>query len=154
MTGVIQPLTIVREVHEMRKTPILAVAVLLLLGISFAQKNKKKDENVSSLKFSVVKASNGKPVQFAAVVLHPVNKDGSQEAGGVNLKTDMDGNTAFSGVPYGKLRVQVIAHGFQTYGEDFDINQPSQDIVIKMKPPAHQYSIYGDDDGGQQKKQQ
>lgn len=139
----------------MRKTSVLIVAVLLLLGISFAQKNRKKDEkNVSSLKFSVVKASNGKPVQFAAVVLHPVDKDGNQDAGGVNLKTDMNGNTSFPGVPYGKLRVQVIAHGFQTYGEDFDINQPSQEIVIKLEPPAHQYSIYGDDNNGQQKKQQ
>ncbi|MDT8070890.1 MAG: carboxypeptidase-like regulatory domain-containing protein [Terriglobia bacterium] len=140
----------------MRKTSILIVAVLLLLGISFAQKNKKKkdESNASNLKFSVVKASNGKPVQFAAVILHPVDKDGNQESGGVNLKTDMEGKTSFPGVPYGKLRVQVIARGFQTYGQDFDISQPSQEIVIKLDPPAHQYSIYGDDNNGQQKKQQ
>ena len=136
----------------MRKFSVLIVSVILLLGMSFAQKKKKDDTNVSSLKFSVVKATNGKPVQFAAVVLHPVDKDGNQDSGGVNLKTDMDGNTSFPGVPYGKLRVQVIARGFQTYGEDFDINQPNQEIVIKLKPPASQYSIYGDDkDKGNQK---
>lgn len=138
----------------MRKYSVLIVAVLLLLGMSFAQKKKKDDSSVSNLKLSVVKATNGKPIQFAAVVLHPVDKDGSQSSGGVNLKTDMEGNTSFPGVPYGKLRVQVIARGFQTYGEDFDINQPTQEIVIKMKPPASQYSIYGDDkDKGNEKKQ-
>ena len=140
----------------MRKYSVLIVAVLLLLGMSLAQKKKKDDDSsVSNLKLSVVKATNGKPVQFAAVVLHPVDKDGRQGSGGVNLKTDMDGNTSFPGVPYGKLRVQVIAHGFQTYGEDFDIDQPAQEIVIKLKPPTSQYSIYGDDkDKADQNKQQ
>lgn len=142
----------------MRKVSVLIVSTVLLLGISLAQKKKdddrKKDDNsVSTLNFSVVKASNGKPVQFAAVILHPVDKDGRQSSGGVNLKTDMEGTTSFPGVPYGKLRVQVIAHGFQTYGEDFDISQPKQEIVIKLKPPASQYSIYGDDKGDQNKQQ-
>lgn len=139
----------------MRKCSVLIVSFLLLLGMSVAQKKNKDDNSsVSNLKLSVVKATNGKPVQFAAVVLHPVDKEGRQSSGGVNLKTDMEGNTSFPGVPYGKLRVQVIAHGFQTYGEDFDINQPSQEIVIKMKPPAGQYSIYGDekDKGAEQHK--
>ncbi len=138
----------------MRKYSVLIVAIVLLLGISFAQKKKKDEDSVSSLKFTVVKASNGKPVQFAALVLHPVDKEGRQESGGVNLKTDLEGKTSFPGVPYGKLRVQVIAHGFQTYGEDFEINQPTQEILIKLKPPARQYSIYGDDkDKGDQNKQ-
>src|SRR5512146_400597 len=129
----------------MRRYSVLFVSVLLLLGLSFAQKKKQDEDSVSNLKLSVVKETNGKPVKFAAVVLHPVDKDGRQTSGGVNLKTDMEGNTSFPGVPYGKLRVQVIAHGFQTYGEDFDINQPAQEIVIKMRPPTSQYSIYGDD---------
>ncbi len=129
----------------MRKYSVLIVSILLLLGMSLAQKKDKNDNGgASNLKLSVVKATNGKPIQFAAVVLHPVGKEGRQSSGGVNLKTDMEGKTSFPGVPYGKLRVQVIAHGFQTYGEDFDINQPTQEIVIKMKPPADQYSIYGD----------
>ena len=61
-----------------------------------------------------------------------------------NSKTDADGKTSYDGVPYGKLRIQVLAHGFQTYGEDYDINQPDMDITIKMKRPAGQYSIYED----------
>jgi hypothetical protein len=47
-------------------------------------------------------------------------------------------------VPYGKLRVQVLARGFQTYGQDYEINQPTTEITIKLKQPAGQYSIYED----------
>jgi hypothetical protein len=36
----------------------------------------------------------------------------------------------------------VLAPGFQTYGEDYSINEPSMDITIKLKRPARQYSIY------------
>jgi len=38
-----------------------------------------------------------------------VNKNGEQEKGGLELKTDGDGKTGIDGIRYGKLRVQVIA---------------------------------------------
>jgi hypothetical protein len=47
-------------------------------------------------------------------------------------------------VPYGKLRVQVLAQGFQTYGEDYDVNEPTTAITIKLKRPQGQYSLYED----------
>ena len=101
-------------------------------------------DNSSDLKFMVVKAENGKPVRNASVVLHPVNKDGKQSNGGFELKTDAEGEATYNAAPYGKLRVQVLARGFQTYGEDFDIDQPRHEIVVKLKRPQAQYSIYGD----------
>ena len=41
--------------------------------------------------------------------------------------------------------MQVIAHGFQTFGQDYDVNQPEQEFVIKLKRPQSQYTIYGDE---------
>lgn len=120
-----------------RLCAFLAFAILLMTAVSFAE-----DDAYSELKFVIVKEQNGKPVRNASVILHPVNKDGKQEKGGMQLKTDPEGKTSFNGIPFGKLRVQVIARGFQTYGEDYDINQPQQEIVIKLKPPQEQYSIY------------
>ena len=64
--------------------------------------------------------------------------------GGMELKTDPEGKSSFDGIPYGKLRVQVLATGFQTYGEDFEVNQPKMDVTIKLKRPQGQYSIYED----------
>ena len=102
----------------------------------------KKHTPLSSLNFLVVRDENGKPIRNAAVVMHPVNEKCKQERNGMELKTDAQGKAGFEGVPYGKLRIQVLANGFQTYGDDYEIDQPSMDITIKMKRPGGQYSIY------------
>ncbi|MFB3814411.1 MAG: carboxypeptidase-like regulatory domain-containing protein [Terriglobales bacterium] len=124
----------------MRKLAAAAVCALLLLTMYVPAANSGGP--LAELTFTVLKEDTGKPIRNASVVLHPVNKKGKQERGGLQLKTDAEGTTSFNGVPYGKLRVQVIARGFQTFGEDFDINQPKHEIVIKMKRPQEQYSIY------------
>jgi carboxypeptidase family protein len=98
----------------------------------------------AALSFIIVKDDSGKPVRNAAVVLHPVNGRGKQGRGGFELKTDNDGKTHFEGVPYGKLRVQVLAPGFQTFGEDYDIAEAEQEITVRLKRPQKQYSIYDD----------
>ena len=116
---------------------------ILVLAVALPITAKKKPpEPLSTLNFLVVGDSNGKPVRNAAVVMHPIDEDGNQTAGGLELKTSPDGKASYEGIPYGKLRVQVLAHGFQTYGEDYDVEQDSMDITIKLKPPAKQYSIY------------
>ena len=128
------------------KTPlrILAISVLVLLSALPSLAKKKQEEPLATLNFVVLRDENDKPVRNAAVVMHPVDDDGKQERGGIELKTDPEGKTSYEGVPYGKLRVQVLAPGFQTYGEDFEVGQPSMDITIKLKRPAKQYSIYED----------
>jgi hypothetical protein len=115
---------------------------LALLGVASAQKDKD-DEASATLNFLVIKDDNGRPVRNAAIILHPVNPHGKQGRGGFELKTDVDGKTNFDGVPYGKLRVQVLASGFQTFGEDYDIDHPKMEFTIKLKRPQTQYSVYG-----------
>lgn len=107
-------------------------------------KKSQYDYPVSTLSFVVLKGDNGKPVRNAGVVMHSVDKHGKQDRGGLELKTDAEGKASFDGVPYGKLRIQVLATGFQTYGEDYDISQPTMEITIKLKRPEGQYSIYED----------
>ena len=97
---------------------------------------------MSELRFVVVRDFNGKPVRNAAVVLHPVNRKGKQSRGGLELKTDNEGRTNIDGIPYGLLRIQVLAPGFQTFGGDYDINKPQLEITVKLKKPGGQYSIY------------
>jgi hypothetical protein len=101
-----------------------------------------QDATYANVNFLVLKDTNGKPVRNASVILHSVNEKGKQEKGGFQLKTDAEGKAKYDGVPYGKIRIQVIARGLQTYGEDYDINQPQMELTIKMKPPQEQYTIY------------
>jgi hypothetical protein len=106
--------------------------------------------DTAALSFIIVKDESGKPVRNAAVVLHPVNSRGKQGRGGFELKTDNEGKTHFEGVPYGKLRVQVLASGFQTFGEDYDIAEAEKEITVRLKRPQKQYSIYDDHPENQQ----
>jgi hypothetical protein len=119
----------------------LLLAVLATASPAIGQKDAD-NEPTSWVNFLVIKDDNGKPVRNAAVILHPVNRRGEQERGGMELKTDPNGKTDFDGIPYGKLRVQVLAQGFQTYGEDFDIDKPKMAITIKLKRPQGQFSVY------------
>ncbi|HWU41634.1 MAG TPA: carboxypeptidase-like regulatory domain-containing protein [Candidatus Acidoferrum sp.] len=118
-----------------------AVLAVSLAGMAAAQDDEGP---VASMKFLVVRDYNGKPVKNAAVVLHPVNKNGKQERGGIELKTDPDGKTGFDGIPYGPLRVQVLAQGFQTFGEDYEVNKADMEITVRLKRPTGQYSVYSD----------
>jgi hypothetical protein len=124
---------------------VLGLTVLAITPVVSAQKDKEEDEigPTSWLNFLVLKDDNGKPVRNAAVIMHPVDPKGKQEKGGMELKTDVDGKAEFNGIPYGMLRVQILAQGFQTYGQDFDIDKPKIELTIKLKRPQHQYSIYG-----------
>jgi hypothetical protein len=114
----------------------LGILVLLMTLAAVAEHKS------ASLQFMVVKDGDGKPVRNAEIVLHPVDKNGHQKDEGLELKTHEDGKAAVNGIPYGKLRIQVIAPGFKTYGDDYQINQPNHEITIKLQKPSEQYSIY------------
>jgi hypothetical protein len=128
----------------MRKRVSIVIAVVIVLGVGMMGLAQAQDDEgpMSDLRFVVVRDYNGKPVRNAAVVLHPVNKKGKQSRGGLELKTDNDGRTNIDGIPYGPLRIQVLAPGFQTFGEDYQIDKPEMVITVKLKRPGGQYSVY------------
>ena len=49
------------------------------------------DKDYANLSFKVVRAGGDKPVRNAAVILHPVGKDGKQGKSDLELKTNGDG---------------------------------------------------------------
>ena len=119
------------------------LSTFAISGVASAQRDQQ-EEPTAVLNFLVIKEDNGKPVRNAAVIMHPVGTHGKQGRGGLELKTDADGKTSFDGIPYGKLRVQVLASGFQTFGEDYDVSQAKMDFTVRLKRPQGQYSIYQD----------
>ena len=123
----------------MRAARVLALAAVCAALVAAAAAGDKK---YSNLHFNVVRAGKKVPIRNASVVIHPVNKNGEQEKGGLELKTDGDGKTGIDGIRYGKLRVQVIAKGYQTFGEDFEISEPDKEFVIELKRPQDQVTIY------------
>ena len=128
----------------MKKSFSIVGAVMIVLAVGMIGLASAQDDDVpmADLRFVVVRDYNGKPVRNAAVVLHPVNRKGKQSRGGLELKTDGEGRTNIDGIPYGPLRVQVLAQGFQTFGEDYKIDKAEMEITVKLKRPGGQYSIY------------
>jgi hypothetical protein len=99
----------------------------------------------SRIEITVVRDVNAKPIENAAVIFHPI-VDG-EDRGAMELKTNEDGKTIIEVLPIGGIvRLQVIAHGFQTYGEDIAVDKAEMAISIKMKRPGEQYSIYKNHD--------
>jgi Carboxypeptidase regulatory-like domain len=125
---------------------IVMIAVGMGVGAVRAWAQDDDEGPMSNMRFVVVRDASGKPVKNAAVVLHPVSKKGKQSMGGLELKTDDDGKTWIDGIPYGSLRVQVLAPGFQTFGEDYEITKPETHITVRLKRPTGQYSVYGGQD--------
>ena len=128
---------------------VMIVLALCMIGLAWAQDDEGP---ISALRFVVVRDSDGKPVRNAQVVLHPVKRKGKQAKGEIELKTDADGRTNIEGIPYGPLRVQVLAPHFQTFGEDYEINKAAMEIAVKLKRPGGQYSVY--ENHGDEKKPQ
>jgi hypothetical protein len=131
---------------------VMAAMIVLALGMIGSARAQDDEGPMSALRFVVVRDSDGKPVRNAEVVLHPVKRKGKQPKGEMELKTDAEGRTNIDGIPYGPLRVQVLAPHFQTFGEDYEINKAEMEITVKLKRPGGQYSVY--ENHGEDKKPQ
>ena len=116
---------------------------IALAAISISAKDKQAAPlQASNLRFNVVKDDNNKPVRNASVILHMTTKSGNQAKGGFQLKTDNEGNASTEGIPYGVLRIQVLAPGMQSFGDDYQIDKPDMEIKIRLKRPGEQMSVY------------
>ncbi len=96
----------------------------------------------SRIEVSVIRDTDGKPVEHAAVIFHPIL--GDRDNGVLELKTNEDGKAMVDVIPIGDtVRLQIIAKGFRTYGGDFKVDRPEISMEIRLKRPGGQYSIYG-----------
>ena len=90
-----------------------------------------------------------KPIDRAAVVVRCVEgrslaKLGRRMITKWELRTNQDGIAKIPQLPQGKIRVQVIAKGYQTFGQDIDVNEEEKTVVVKLNPPQPQYSAHED----------
>ncbi len=92
----------------------------------------------SRIAVTVVRDIDSKPLENASVIFH---LDGDK--GNMELKTNEDGRSIIDVLPTGStMRLQIIAKGYQTYGQDYKIDKSELTFDIRMKRPGEQYSIY------------
>src|SRR3954469_15771887 len=100
----------------------------------------------SKIEVSVLRDTDGKPIENAAVIFHTVKEKGNME-----LKSNEDGKALIDVLEIGEtVRLQIIAKGFKTYGYDYKIDKDEMAIEVRMKRPGEQYSIYKSPPGDQQ----
>lgn len=141
-------MTRVVPAHRVFVAAAFLIPSLLIAQDSSRGRKYNPPPPTSKITVTVTKATNGKPVENAAVVFHPI-KNGKDE-GGLELKTNEEGQAILDVIPIGdKLRLQVIATGYQTFGNDYSITSDSKEISVKLRHPAQQYSIYEKHPDGQ-----
>jgi hypothetical protein len=94
-----------------------------------------------------VKTLGGKPIDRASVVVRfmegrSVAKLGKRVRTNWETRTNMDGVAKIPSLPQGKVLIQVIAKGYQTFGQQYEITEPDKTIEVKMNPPQPQYSVH------------
>jgi hypothetical protein len=139
---------------------VLAVVFGLAASIALSAQNThrrgrkyKPPPPTTRIEVTIVRNDDGKPIDDAAVIFHLIGDKGNME-----LKSNEDGKSMIDVLPTGsKVLLQVIAHGYQTYGGEYDLDKPEMAIKVKLKRPGQQYSIYDNheqtaDDGKSQDK--
>src|SRR5258705_13505026 len=124
----------------MRNAFLLAIALLLaaFAGSASAQTTKLRIE---------VRSLSDKPIDRASVLVRfvegrSVAKLGKKIRTSWELKTNQDGVASVPPIPQGKILVQIIAKKYQTFGQQFDVNEEEKTLEIALKPPQSQYSAH------------
>ncbi len=94
-----------------------------------------------------VKSPYGKPVEGASVIVkfvkgHSLTKLGKKIRKEWELRTNQEGTITIPPIPQGTILVQIIAKDYQTFGQNFDVDEPQKTIEIKLNPPQPQYSAH------------
>ena len=131
--------------HRHLRFLTIAAALVVVCSISLSAQESshrgrkyKPPPPTSKVSVTVVRADDSKPIENAAVIFHIDGDKGNME-----LKSNEDGKTTLDILPIGStMSLQIIAKGYQTYGQDFKIDKPEMTFEVRLKRPVPQYSIY------------
>ena len=138
---------------------LLSASLLLTSGIfactlpaqdapaSHRGRKYKVPPETSHIEVEVLRSGTRRPIPNAAVVFHSVKDE--KDEGNLEVKTNEEGKAVIDIIPTGsKVDVQVIADGFATFADSYQVNEPTRTIEIKMLKPRAQVSTYTDNTGG------
>jgi Carboxypeptidase regulatory-like domain len=94
-----------------------------------------------------VKNKSGKPVENASVIVkflkgHSIKKLGKRTRTEWEMRTNQDGKVKIPPIPQGTILVQVIAKDYQTFGDNFEVDEDEKTLDITLNPPQPQYSAH------------
>jgi hypothetical protein len=119
----------------------IATLVLLIAIAPTASSQAKEDEPQTKLRIEITAGDKSVPVDMASIYVRYVISDNSKELKDkkfeLNLKSNREGIASLPHVPRGKVTIQVIAPGWKTYGQVFELISDEQTVKIHLeKPPV------------------
>lgn len=120
---------------------LLLVSAAALCSIAFAVEPPETNVIVK------VKNTHDKPVDNAEVILdflgsHEIQKLGKRRRVHWEVHSNQEGIARFPPVPQGTLQIQVVAKGYQTFGDKYEVETDSRGIDVTLNPPQSQYSAH------------
>lgn len=113
----------------------------------FRGRKYKAPPPTAHIEVEVLRKDNGKPIMNAAVVFNPFDQKG-KDLGNLEVKTGPDGKAVINIIPVGStVDVQVIATGFSTFAQQYDIDTATKAISVSMLRPRAQVSAYTNNEG-------
>ncbi len=117
-----------------------------VLGTGFTALPLLADDPMTTITVEVTD-HKGDPVDRASVVVEfiagrSVKKLGGKKRRKWELKTNQQGLAKMPPLPQGKIRVQVIADRYQTYGDFVEIYEEEKTVLVELNPPQPQYSAH------------
>lgn len=117
------------EVHEEQKT----------IEVKLASAMTKINVHVTT--------QGGRPIDRADVVVKFVKGRSIIELGrklhtSWEMRTNQEGIAKVPEVPQGTILIQVIAKGYQTFGQTFEVNDLEKTIEVKLNSPQEQYTAH------------
>ncbi len=120
----------------------LAVACLLLFSIASQAQSGKEDPKPkpagnARVRIELTGGESKKPIADASVYLkfteEKVLRDKKIE---LNLKTNQNGMARSPEIPKGRILIQIVAPGWKTFGQYYDIVEDEQVIPINLDRPT------------------
>jgi len=110
-------------------------------GKSKGDKNDQPAAIQSWLRIEVVGGLDKKPVQQASVYVKftVVRKVGKDQKFEFDFKTNDEGVARAPDIPQGKILIQIVATGWKSFGQYYDVVQDNQTIHIELERPPRWY---------------
>jgi len=119
--------------------------LLLILALALPLSFPASADDVTKLKI-VVTTRSGRPIDRADVIVRfggrSLVKLGKMVRTTWEMRSSQDGVAEIPDMPKGQVRIQVIAKGYQTFGDTFEVTEDERTIEIKLNPPQKQYSSH------------
>ena len=128
--------------------PVLIVALAVGGGLRAqsaqepdAKTHTGKNDPVSRVTIEVSGGEKEAPVENASVYLKYVEERKLRKNKKIelNVKTNRDGTAHIPEAPTGRVLIQVVANGWKTYGQWYDITETKQTIKVHLEKPPRWY---------------